>query len=33
VGVLQEKYGFPETEVMTAVEEDSHVFRLPALPA
>jgi 4-hydroxy-3-methylbut-2-enyl diphosphate reductase len=33
VGALQEKYGFPETEVMSAVEEDSHVFRLPALPA
>ncbi len=33
VGVLQEKYGFPATEVMVAVAEDSHVFRLPALPA
>ena len=33
VRVLQEKFGFPETERMTAVAEDSHVFRLPALPA
>lgn len=33
VRVLQEKFGFPETEVLTAVEENSHVFRLPALPA
>jgi 4-hydroxy-3-methylbut-2-enyl diphosphate reductase len=29
---LQSRYGFPEPEVLTAVEEDSHVFRLPALP-
>lgn len=32
VQVLQDKYGFSEPEVMTAVKEDSHVFRLPALP-
>lgn len=32
VQVLQDQYGFSEPEVMTAVEEDSHVFRLPALP-
>ena len=33
VGLLRERYGFPEPEVLTAVEENSHVFRLPALPA
>ena len=30
---LQERYGFGEAEALTAVAEDSHVFRLPALPA
>ncbi|MEI7898777.1 MAG: 4-hydroxy-3-methylbut-2-enyl diphosphate reductase [bacterium] len=33
VRVLQERYGFPEPEDMRAVKEESHVFRLPVLPA
>jgi len=33
VRVLREKYGFCAPEVLRAVEEDSHVFRLPVLPA
>ncbi len=32
VAVLRARHGFPEPEVLTAVEEDSHVFKLPALP-
>jgi len=30
--VLRERYGYPEPECLTAVEEDSPVFTLPALP-
>lgn len=33
VRVLRDRYGFSEPESLTAVQEDSHVFRLPALPA
>jgi len=32
VAVLRARHGFPAPEVLTAVEEDSHVFKLPALP-
>lgn len=32
VSRLQDRFGFPEPEILTAVAEDSHVFRLPALP-
>ena len=32
VAVLRARHGFPEPEVLTAVEEDSHVFKWPALP-
>lgn len=32
VTLLQARYGFPEPDVLTAVEEDSHVFKKPALP-
>jgi len=32
VSCLRSRYGFPEPEVLTAAVEDSHVFRLPALP-
>ncbi len=33
VKVLRERYGFPEPEPLVAVEENSHVFRLPGLPS
>jgi 4-hydroxy-3-methylbut-2-enyl diphosphate reductase len=33
VRTLQVRYGFPAPELLTAIEEDTHVFRLPALPA
>ena len=33
LGLLRGRFGFPVPEVLTAVVEDSHVFRLPALPA
>ena len=33
VRVLRERYGYPEPEWLTAVDEDSPVFTLPALPA
>lgn len=32
VKVLRRRYGFPEPERLVAVEENSHVFRLPGLP-
>jgi 4-hydroxy-3-methylbut-2-enyl diphosphate reductase len=32
VRALRERYGFPPPEVLTAVEEDSPVFTVPALP-
>lgn len=32
VGIFRERHGFPEPERFTAVEEDSPVFALPALP-
>jgi len=33
VKILMEQYGYPEPELLTAVDEDSPVFTLPALPA
>jgi len=33
VSALHEKHGFSLPEIMTAVEENSHVFKLPVLPA
>ena len=32
VRILRERYGYPEPEWLTAVDEDSPVFTLPALP-
>jgi len=32
ITVLRERYGFPMPERLVAVEENSHVFRLPELP-
>lgn len=32
VAALRDRYGFPEPERLVAVEENSHVFRLPVLP-
>jgi len=32
VKVLRERYGFPDPERLVAVDENSHVFRLPGLP-